>query len=128
MKTTPVIGVITALLLAPLALNAGNSAMPKCTTHAEAGLRVTEMTIPQYPRAFVQKKIEGHVTLEFLVTSQGKVLAPYAVQSTHPEFTRAALKAVESWKFQPAHEEGVPVPKVVRLPLKFSSKESRMTH
>jgi protein TonB len=82
-------------------------------------LRVVEQSLPAYPRRAQLSGIEGYTVVEFTVLPDGTVSSPAIAQSNSRMFTRAALEAIESWKFEPVvAEEGVAVP--VRTAMRFS--------
>lgn len=74
---------------------------------------------PNYPSEMRGKKIEGIVTLIFVVESSGKVSNPRVESSTHPAFDRPALDAVRHWKFEPALKGGQRVNCKMRVPIRF---------
>jgi len=62
---------------------------------------------PQYPRRAAIAKIEGYVTVEFTITSTGRVTDPSVVDSTPPRvFDREAIRAILKWKFKPRIVDG----------------------
>src|SRR5690606_13223339 len=56
---------------------------------------------PVYPYAAAQRGIEGHVVLEYTVTSTGTVENPVVVESSHPLLNRAAIDAAREFKYAP---------------------------
>lgn len=74
---------------------------------------------PNYPAVLKRKRVEGMVSLVFVIDVQGTVLAPQVERSTHVEFEEPALDAIRRWKFTPGKRGGEPVKVRVRLPLKF---------
>lgn len=63
---------------------------------------------PVYPRRALQRGITGYVVLEFTINELGMVEEPRVIVSEPPGvFDRAALKALERWKFQPKVVNGV---------------------
>lgn len=74
---------------------------------------------PVYPAALRKARIEGMVTLVFLLTETGTVEDPRVENSTHPEFEKPALDAVRRWKFRPGMREGQAVKTFMRLPMRF---------
>jgi protein TonB len=65
---------------------------------------------PIYPQRAVQRGIEGWVEVEFTVTEVGSISEPTILRS-HPSgiFDRAALRAIERWKYEPKIVDGQPV-------------------
>jgi protein TonB len=74
---------------------------------------------PAYPRALQKAKIEGTVTLVFLLTEEGRVEDPRVENSTRPEFEAPALEAIRKWRFKPGMKDGQPVRSFIRIPMKF---------
>jgi protein TonB len=65
---------------------------------------------PVYPRHALDRGIEGWVDVEFTVTEVGSISDPRILRS-HPGgiFNRAALRAIERWKYAPKIVDGQPV-------------------
>lgn len=74
---------------------------------------------PLYPSELRAKKLEGVVTLIFVVDASGKVSNPRVEKSTHPAFDRPALDALRRWKFEPAVKGGQRVGCKMRVPIRF---------
>jgi TonB family protein len=65
---------------------------------------------PDYPARAAARGTEGWVMLSFVISATGDVLEPMIEESSGGEpFERAALRAVERWKYVPATEDGKPV-------------------
>jgi len=65
---------------------------------------------PEYPRRALQRELEGFVRLSFRVTEQGRVVGAAVVEAEPAGiFDRAALDALEQWKYQPRIRAGQPV-------------------
>ena len=54
---------------------------------------------PDYPEVLEDEGIEGTVTLELLISKDGKVLKAKVIKSDHELFSESALKAVKKYKF-----------------------------
>lgn len=76
---------------------------------------------PIYPFLAKRNNIEGHVTLRFIVDSDGNVVEP-EVSESEPEgvFDEAAIEAILKFKFKPAEKDGKPVDCIVNAPLTFN--------
>ncbi|MGE3312238.1 MAG: energy transducer TonB [Limisphaerales bacterium] len=74
---------------------------------------------PVYPAALRKARIEGTVTLVFLLTEAGTVEDPRVENSTHPEFEKPAVDALRRWRFKPGMREGQAVKTFMRLPMRF---------
>lgn len=81
--------------------------------------RVVFQTAPLYPSEMRGKKLEGSVTLLFVVDTEGKVQSPRVEKSSHPAFEKPALEAVKQWKFEPAVKGGQRVGCKMRVPIRF---------
>jgi TonB family protein len=81
--------------------------------------RATLQGAPMYPATMRGKKVEGVVTLLFIVDASGKVTSPRVESSTHANFEAPALDAVKKWKFEPALRAGQRVPCRMRIPIRF---------
>ncbi len=64
---------------------------------------------PVYPRRAQTRGIEGWVLLSFTVTESGSVINPLVIDA-EPQgvFDRAAMKAVERFKYKPRVVDGKP--------------------
>jgi protein TonB len=81
--------------------------------------RVIFQVQPPYPPEMRGKKVEGTVTVIFVVDATGKVTSPKVVKSSHPAFERPALDAVRQWKFEPGLRAGQRVGSRMRIPIRF---------
>jgi protein TonB len=81
--------------------------------------RAIFQSTPLYPSEMRHQKVEGVVTVIFIVDPSGKVSNPRVEQSTHPAFERPALDAVKQWKFEPAIKAGKRVNCKMRVPIRF---------
>lgn len=74
---------------------------------------------PIYPADMRKAKIEGTVTIIFILNEEGHVEDPRVEQSSRPEFERPALDALRKWKFRPGMKDGQPVRTYMKLPMRF---------
>jgi len=74
---------------------------------------------PAYPPELRKAKIEGLVTLVFILTEAGRVEEPRVENSSRPEFEQPALEAIRKWRFRPGMKEGQAVRTYVRIPMRF---------
>jgi len=81
--------------------------------------RAVFQSAPVYPSEMRGKKVEGVVTVLFVVDSAGKVANPHVEKSNNPAFERPALDAVKRWKFEPAVKGGQRVACKMRVPMRF---------
>jgi TonB family protein len=70
--------------------------------------RLVRSVPPEYPRNLRRERVEGSVEMVFLVDMAGNVVEPRVTESPHPDFSAAAIRAVEQWRFNPALVNGRP--------------------
>lgn len=72
------------------------------TTEEDNAERVpTRVSAPDYPRGAERRGIEGYAVISYSVTADGEVTNAEVAESDPPDiFDRAALRAVESWRFE----------------------------
>ena len=90
--------------------------------YAGTRAQVLKQTPPKYPRASKRRSQEGWVMLSFMIRENGSVVDPIIEDSSgEPDFDKAALKAVKSWRYDPATLDGEPVAqRQTRLVLTFA--------
>ena len=76
-------------------------------------------TSPVYPAELRGKKLEGDVTVIFVVDDGGRVLTPKAVKSNNTAFEKPALDAIKQWKFEPGLKGGKRVACRMRISIRF---------
>ncbi|MEX1198406.1 MAG: energy transducer TonB [Pseudohongiellaceae bacterium] len=86
--------------------------------YSSKDLRAIESPLPDYPRRAEKKAIEGYTLVEFTVMPDGTVAAPAVAESSNSLFGKAAVEAIESWKFEPVVDGEATVP--VRSTLRFN--------
>jgi protein TonB len=64
---------------------------------------------PQYPPQAARKGLEGWVKVQFTISTAGSVRDAVVVESSDSVFERAAINAVNKWKYQPQMKAGKPV-------------------
>lgn len=74
---------------------------------------------PAYPPELRKAKIEGLVTLVFILGEEGRVEEPRVENSTRQEFEKPALEAIRKWRFRPGQKDGKPVRSYIRIPMRF---------
>jgi protein TonB len=79
---------------------------------------------PVYPAELRKAKIEGLVTVVFVLSEDGRVEEPRVENSSRPEFEKPALDAVRKWRFRPGMKDGQPVRTYIRYPLRFRFSSS----
>lgn len=64
---------------------------------------------PKLPRQAARDGQPGFVEVRYYVDTRGRVVEPQVTRSTDPAFTRVVLEALDTFRFEPATEDGVPV-------------------
>ena len=75
-----------------------------------------------YPGELRGKKLEGVVSVIFVVDAAGRVSNPRIEKSSHPAFEKPALDAVKQWKFEAGVKGGERVACRMRVPMRFQPK------
>lgn len=76
---------------------------------------------PIYPPQALLRRITGRVVLRVRVGSNGRVDAASVYKSSgHDSLDKAALEAVQRWRFLPARQLGAPVAQEIAVPIRFS--------
>jgi protein TonB len=74
---------------------------------------------PTYPAELRKAKIEGLVTVVFVLGEDGRVEEPRVENSSRPEFEKPALDAIRKWRFRPGMKDGQAVRTYIRIPMRF---------
>ncbi len=75
---------------------------------------------PEYPMAARHRHLEGRLVLRVDVTESGDASAvAVSASSGHAMLDKAALDAVQAWRFNPATRGGKPVAGVIYVPIQF---------
>ncbi|WP_157994184.1 energy transducer TonB [Peristeroidobacter agariperforans] len=101
---------------------ADNVIVPVATPAAPAQEpKLITMVQPQYPQEAIMRGIEGWVDVSLQVTASGDVIEPRVEDSSRGRlFNKAALAAVEQWKYEP-RSDGANSERL-RVRLKFQRK------
>lgn len=80
---------------------------------------------PGFPIKAQVDRVEGFVTIKFIVTKDGDVGNPLVVESVPPGyFENAALYALEKYKFKPATQYSLPVEYTLEWPFFFKFSDT----
>jgi periplasmic protein TonB len=83
-------------------------------------LRVVDMRPPVYPPSCRRQGIEGVVRVRVLVGEDGRVVQALVARTSGDDaLDRAALEAVDDWRFEPARRDGAPVRAWASVPIEF---------
>ena len=79
---------------------------------------------PQYPMRASERGLEGWVVVEFTITATGTVRDVVVIAAEPPRiFDRAAIQAVEKWKYRPRVVDGVAVERTERTKVTFELED-----
>jgi len=78
---------------------------------------------PRYPSILKRDGISGLAAVQVVIDEKGKVISATVVKSTHPDFDRPALEAIERWTFKPAKVGGNPVKMRLTIPFRFNAED-----
>jgi protein TonB len=73
---------------------------------------------PVTPEQARQAGISGLVLVEVIIGVDGRVTSAKVLRSI-PMLDEAALEAVRQWRYEPTELNGVPVPVIITVPVKF---------
>jgi periplasmic protein TonB len=88
-------------------------------TQIDQRARVISQPAPRYPAEMRSKRLEGVVTVIFVVDPSGRVVSSRVEKSSHVAFEKPALDAVRQWKFEPALKGGERVSDKVRITIRL---------
>jgi TonB family protein len=84
----------------------------------EAGKPIYK-TEPVYPENSKREGIQGDVTLEAVISTEGVPMSIKVIKSPNRDLADAAVAAVKQWRYQPAKLDGVPVEVVTDITVRF---------
>jgi protein TonB len=80
---------------------------------------------PTYPNSLLSQGKGGRVLVSCTIDATGKVVGTSIKSSSgHPDLDKAAINAVNRWKFKPGTKGGKPVKSVAVVPFNFEVKKS----
>lgn len=93
-------------------------------TAAEPELEQLRYVPPRYPRSAQRREVEGWVDVEFVVQANGRTAEVNVLDSAPPEtFDRAAIDAVEAWRYAPLSQTDSTVSRRARVRLEFTLQD-----
>ena len=80
---------------------------------------------PNYTSEAMKAKIQGTVTLEVVIATDGSVRNPKVINSLDAVYglDEEAIKCAKLWRFAPGTRDGVPVPVLVTIDMAFTLKK-----
>ena len=82
--------------------------------------KATRSATPRYTREAMDAKVQGVVTLEILIGTDGKVTDARVLRTASPLLNQPAIEAARRWEFTPTVLNGEPKPVVLMLELDFN--------
>ena len=80
---------------------------------------------PTYPGALLKKGIGGKVLVTCVVDDTGRVVSTsIKMSSGHPDLDKAAINAVNKWKFKPGMKSGKSIKATCVVPFNFEVKKA----
>lgn len=80
---------------------------------------------PTYPNSLLSQGKGGRVLVSCTIDATGKVVGTSIKSSSgHPDLDKAAINAVNRWKFKPGTKGGKPVKSVAVVPFNFEVKKN----
>ena len=98
----------------------GNDSAPKKAGELAIIPKALNPKTPPYPESLEDEGIEGSVTLELLISKEGKVLKAKVIKSDHELFSESALKTVKNYRFSAGKlKDGSAVDSLIEFVIKF---------
>ena len=98
----------------------GSNSAPKKAGELAIIPKALNPKTPPYPESLEDEGIEGSVTLELLISKEGKVLKAKVIKSDHELFSESALKTVKNYRFSAGKlKDGSAVDSLIEFVIKF---------
>ena len=86
--------------------------------------RVVSEVKAEYPPQALVNHVEGDVTLEAVVETDGSVGDVRLLKSVHPMLDESAVAALKQWRFKPGMRDGKPVRVAVEVEMTFRLRDT----
>jgi len=122
MKAVIMIAAVSCLVSGPVAASAPQVAESRVYKPGDgvSAPVVIKKVKPQYTADAMRAKIEGVVTLECVVKTDGTIGDVKVTTSLDAGLDQEAIKAVKQWRFEPGTKDGKPVPVLITLEMTFT--------
>ena len=98
----------------------GNNSAPRRAGELAVIPKAQNPKTPTYPESLEEEGIEGSVTLELLISKEGKVLKAKVIKSDHELFSESALKTIKNYRFSAGKlKDGSAVDSLIEFVIKF---------
>jgi TonB family protein len=85
--------------------------------------RMISQVKPEYPAAAMNAGVEGTVSLQAIIGTDGSVQAVRVLSSIDADLTAAAVEAVKQWRYSPTLLNGVPVETLSTIDVQFKQPQ-----
>lgn len=100
--------------------NPGDNSAPRRAGELAFIPKAINPKTPPYPETLEDEGVEGSVTLELLISKEGKVLKAKVIKSDHELFSESALRTVKNYKFSPGKlADGSAADSLIEFVIKF---------
>ena len=104
----------------PESRNPGNDSAPRRAGELAFIPKAINPKTPPYPETLEDEGVEGSVTLELLISKEGKVLKAKVIKSDHELFSESALRTVKNYRFSPGKlADGSAADSLIEFVIKF---------
>jgi protein TonB len=112
--------VVTKKLIKKVVKKPAKIAKPTLSNQVNSNVQATYKTTPKYPKRAQNRRQQGWVKIQFIITASGQVKSPFVVSSKPSHvFDKAALKAIRRWKFKAKRVNGQAVAQRAVQTIKF---------
>jgi protein TonB len=87
-------------------------------SHSQESLLIRQVK-PTYPRIAIESRVQGAVVIRAIIDREGSI-QHLQVVSGHPLLTKAALDAVQQWRYRPYLLNGEPVEVETQITVNFT--------
>ena len=95
-------------------------AAPKMSNRVSSNVSATYRAPVKYPKRAANRRQQGWVKVQFIITASGGVSSPFVVASSPSSvFNKAALRSIRRWKFRPKVVNGQRVAQRAVQTIKF---------
>jgi TonB family protein len=107
-------------VLASPSVSAANTDPIKVSPAIANSLRVKSYA-PVYPQTLKERRISGKVELKAVIGTNGQIVSLTSISSNNPDFTAAAITAVQRWAYKPYLLNGAPIEIETTITLNFQA-------